>query len=451
MLYQSNWHLFILRRGLTLSQSVSRRQLRRIFTQYDNRFAECIPLLQHCGNVSHRHATNKAVAIRVNSHPEAFAKFQALVDDEAFQSKLLRAQALPKGAEAAEIMKTVVSFINAAAVKIPWGMRERANEVHALIAGQRAHGAAGIFYTCAPDDVHQPLAVRLSTAHRAAQEYRDQEYRRDVFPNAVEEAFKRALQGQTPNERVRDSDFEPDRKHRMDEATLQRLAAGNPIASVLTFNHLVENLRTNLLCQSLARPGNLTVPNACTEGQNDNEGTKQRRKKGVFGICFLNRDVKECNKRAAMHEHGQAHGGVPPALLADVASNDQLRQLALNAIDTHVKGELQLEYHAVKVLQDELKVPSRRDAAFEIPMPERTREEVLHEHCAKLPDRCMAPSGLTAKEAGDAWCEYLRKEWWPELLHHAQVVVMNRHTHEHQATCAGAGKDGKGKGKWMCR
>ena len=45
----------------------------------------------------------------------------------------------------------------------------------------------------------------------------------------------------------------------------------------------------------------------------------------------------------------------------------------------------------------------------------------------------------------------MRKEWWPELLHHAQVVVMNRHTHEHQATCAGAGKDGKGKGKWMCR
>merc|ERR1712185_788461 len=91
-------------------------------------------------------------------------------------------------------------------------------------------------------------------------------------------------------------------------------------------------------------------------------------------MCFLNRDVKECNKRAAVHEHGQAHGGVSPALLADVASNDRLRQEALVAIDTHVQGELPLEYHAIKVLQDVLKVASRRDAAFEIPMPlKRTR------------------------------------------------------------------------------
>ena len=303
-------------------------------------------------------------------------------------------------------------------------MRERANEVHALIAGQRAHGAAGIFYTCAPDDVHQPLAVRRSTVYRAAKVHRDEQgvllgdY---VFPKEAEDAFVNALRGQTPDERVTNSDLEESRKHRMDEASLQRLAAANPIASALVFDHLAENVRTSLFGQSLERPGNLTVPNNCAEGTDGTEGTAQERKKGVFGMCFLNRDVKECNKRAAVHEHGQAHGGVSPALLADVASNDLLRQKALAAIDTHVKGELPLEYHALKVLQDVLKVASRRDAAFEIPMSERTSEAVL-EH-----------------------------NWWPELLHHAHVVVMNRHTHEHQATCAGAGRDGKGKGRWMCR
>ena len=50
--------------------------------------------------MNHRHATNKAVAIRVDSHPEAFAKFREVVDDAAFQSKLKRAQEAPKGAEA---------------------------------------------------------------------------------------------------------------------------------------------------------------------------------------------------------------------------------------------------------------------------------------------------------------------------------------------------------------
>ena len=337
------------------------------------------------------------------------------------------------------------------AVKVPWGMRERANEVHALIAGQRAHGAAGIFYTCAPDDVHQPLAVRLSTVHRAAKVHRDEQgvlLRDDVFPKSKEDAFERALRGQTPDERVTNSDLEEGRKHRMDEATLQRLAAANPIASALVFDHLAENVRTSLFGQSLERPGNLTLRNNCLDGTDGIEGTALHRTKGVFGTCFLNRDVKECNKRAAMHEHGQAHGGVSPALLADVASNDQLRQKALDAIDTHVQGELPLEYHAIKVLQDELKVASRRDAAFEIPLPERTREAVLEEYCAKLH---VPPSDLSVKDADGAWRKYLKDNWWPELLHHAHVVVMNRHTHEHQATCAGAGKDGKGKGKWMCR
>ena len=276
-----------------------------------------------------------------------------------------------------------------------------------------------------------------------------------VFPKEAEDAFVNALRGQTPDERVTNSDLEEGRKHRMDEATLQRLAAANPIASALVFDHLAENVRTSLFGQSLERPGNLTVPNNCADGTDGNEGTAQERKKGVFGVCFLNRDVKECNKRAAVHEHGQAHGGVSPALLADVASNDRLRQDALAAIDTHVKGELPLEYHAIKVLQDVLKVASRRDAAFEIPMPlKRTREAFLREYCEELPvkpsGRRTAPSDLSAEDADGAWRKYLL-EWQSELLHHAHVVVMNRHTHEHQATCAGAGKDGKGKGKWMCR
>ena len=227
------------------------------------------------------------------------------------------------------------------AVKVPWGMRERANEVHALIAGQRAHGAAGIFYTCAPDDVHQPLAVRRSTVYRAAKVHRDEQgvlLRDDVFPKSKEDAFERALRGQTPDERVTNSDLEEGRKHRMDEATLQRLAAANPIASALVFDHLAENVRTSLFGQSLERPCNLTLRNNCLDGTDGIEGTALHRKKGVFGTCFLdgtdgiegtalhrkkgvfgtcflNRDVKECNKRAAMHEvSAPPHDGRSPPL-----------------------------------------------------------------------------------------------------------------------------------------
>ena len=120
--------------------------------------------------------------------------------------------------------------------------------------------------------------------------------------------------------------------------------------------------------------------------------------------------VKECNKRAAMHEvsgarcfpaiyafatllwqrlsavcyltcrcastpqHGHHHGGLSPALLADVAADEGLRQKAMDALDTHVCGELPIEYHALKVAQEVLKVAARRDAAFEIPKPLRKEE-----------------------------------------------------------------------------
>ena len=62
-----------------------------------------------------------------------------------------------------------------------------------------------------------------------------------------------------------------------------------------------------------------------------------------------------------------------------------------------------LHSSACRVLQDVLKVRSRRDAAFDIPDPEDISENP------------------TAVEV-----ERLRREWWPKLEHHAHIVVMNR-------------------------
>ena len=371
----------------------------------------------------------------MKSQPGAFAALIKLLEAPDFRSKLLHARQNPKGAVAQEILSVVVAFVNAAAVKVPWGHRERSAEVHALIAGQRAHGAAAIFYTCAPDDVHQPLAVRLSFPNQGPEERHDDM----LFPRGQQREFLAALRGQTTDERMA---FEP----RMDEISLQKLAAANPVASVLTFAHLTESFRTDLLGYSSERPSNLSMLMPGDDGVAEPE---YKRMRGVFGVCTLNRDVKECNKRAAMHEHGQAHsGGVSPALLADVASNDALRQEALDALDTQVRGELELEFHAIKVLQEELKVAARRDAAFEIVEPKLTREEVVNEYCR---NQRKTRSGLTAKQEDEIWCEWLKDNWDPEVMVQSQIVIMNRHTHEHQATCAGAGKDGKGKGRWMCR
>ena len=224
----------------------------------------------------------------MKSQPGAFAALIKLLEAPDFRSKLLHARQNPKGAVAQEILSVVVAFVNAAAVKVPWGHRERSAEVHALIAGQRAHGAAAIFYTCAPDDVHQALAVRLSFPNQGPEERHDDM----LFPRGQQREFLAALRGQTTDERMA---FEP----HMDEISLQKLAAANPVASVLTFAHLTESFRTDLLGYSSDRPGNLSMLMPGDDGVAEPE---YKRMRGVFGVCTLNRDVKECNKRAAMHE-----------------------------------------------------------------------------------------------------------------------------------------------------
>ena len=160
----------------------------------------------------------------MKSQPGAFAALIKLLEAPDFRSKLLHARQNPKGAVAQEILSVVVAFVNAAAVKVPWGHRERSAEVHALIAGQRAHGAAAIFYTCAPDDVKQALAVRLSFPNQGPEERHDD----TLFPRGQQREFLAALRGQTTEERMA---FEP----RMDEISLQKLAAAKPPLAALPF------------------------------------------------------------------------------------------------------------------------------------------------------------------------------------------------------------------------
>ena len=109
-----------------------------------------------------RSQEQNAVGARVASNGAAFADFTALVADDAFLEKLRAAKADPKGPAAREVLKRVIGFINLSAKAVPWGTRERAAEMTKYIADHRQEGAGSIFYSCAPDDVHNPYSIRYS-------------------------------------------------------------------------------------------------------------------------------------------------------------------------------------------------------------------------------------------------------------------------------------------------
>ena len=180
----------------------------------------------------------------------------------------------------------------------------------------------------------------------------------------------------------------------MTEPTLQALACNNPIAGTAFFERGVKNLVTNLY-----------------GFDSTSKKTKRlhERNRGIAGVPVHNSHVKENNKRGSSHIHAQFHGGISPALLADIAGIPELEDMAMHALNTVVQGELPLTFHIIAESLRVLRIGQRRDAAF---TPEAPQTD----------------------------------EQWADFAHDAYLVVANRHTHQHQETCT-SGK----KGKTGCR
>jgi hypothetical protein len=129
-----------------------------------------------------------------------------------------------------------MAYINLSASSVPWGRRERAAETTKLIADDRHTGPGSIFFSIAPDDVHNPTTIRWAAPYTGEH----------TFPAQVLPEFLGALRGAQPLERTaRAADGSV--LFAMDETSLQLLAAKNPVACAITFNHLMENVRENLL------------------------------------------------------------------------------------------------------------------------------------------------------------------------------------------------------------
>jgi hypothetical protein len=222
--------------------------MRQVFLYFDNRFATDLSLVFHAANMVMRHAVNRAVTARVKTSPAAFEMFNSLLHDGNFMNMLQEAQDDPQGKAAREVVSKVIGFINLSASKIPWGSRERAAEMAKLIADSRYGGPSSIFYSVSPDDVHNATTIRWATPYTGA----------NSFPALSPPGFFQALRGNTTAERMA---FAPDGLHTfaMDETSLQLLAAKNPIACAITFDHLVQNVHLNLIGLSSDRKKDTAV------------------------------------------------------------------------------------------------------------------------------------------------------------------------------------------------
>jgi hypothetical protein len=194
----------------------------------------------------------------------------------------------------------------------------------------RFAGANNVFYTCAPDDVHDPAVVALCEAAV------------DV-DQALRDGMLSKLRASSDAQRAE-----------YGEDALQAKVAKNPVACVMWYEHTKRNVTRNLLRLQYFKDRRDDAP-------------YRLRPVGIFGRLYLLHSVTEENGRGALHFHGCSHGGCTPAMVADVAHNPPLNTLAAKTLGTHARGHLPPEYHAVAAFTEVLKVRKRRDAAFDIP------------------------------------------------------------------------------------
>ena len=148
---------------------------------------------------------------------------------------------------------------------------------------------------------------------------------------------------------------------------------------------------------------------------------------GIFGVPIINRDVKESNKRGSGHIHGQHHGGATPNLIADVAEDHELRSLILAGLDTQLQAEIPFAYHLVGIASRILRIGLRRDAAADIPRPDKI---LVREEKDDIPlDGFSKETWIVEKR------RRLNEDWLPHYTRHSTTVVGNRNVHRHGGSC----------------
>ena len=269
-----------------------------------------------------------------------FEEFASTVTNAQFQQKLDRALLDPMGSEASEVVEKVLRFCRLSSSKTPWGEGERAGEITTSFAVQRLQGPATTFFSGAPDDVKDVLALALAHPFE----------NRDSFPatdsGASYDEALRNFRGSTSADRGAGSPLD------MSETKLQRQIAENPVAAALSFDNTVNKLLSFIIGGS---------PNAKSDVPLVNQPMT------AVGRNGQSDGVKECNDRGAIHLHTQTRGSLGPRMVADIAHDPELRAASTAALDTMITAEAPLEVHMLDMALKLLKIPRRRDRTFDVP------------------------------------------------------------------------------------
>ena len=390
-LMETFWYDFILGNGLhDFEGTISPGATRHLMQHYTLRFQANKGLVLLLANQAQRHRVLRSVSGTVKAGRAE--DFLTMVSDPALLQILERAQQNPRSEDGKKVLKTISPMVSLCAKPVPWGAVERGSCIAQLLAMIRRYGPASLFLTIAPDDVHNPLGIRLTIRTRST----------DTFP-AVPGSFMQALRRQPSSLKCGDAESSDSEEIVFDETYkledfLQSQAAGHPASTSMMFDAVADTVLSTL-CGTPPRRRERK-----TEKLSD-------RKKGIWGTGVASFAVVEETGRGAHHLHAAIWCGALPGLVSGAAIK--------KATFDYLRRELDKQFRSSIEREELLVLHAARRALHRVPL----HRPEFHERPALLQE---VPDPRPGEE-----------EWklHEDLKRTAEHTAVTRQWHHHTATC----------------
>ena len=327
----------------------ARKLHRHLLHQYTTVPASCRELIFYLFDQKQRHATMRNMAAKVKSCPAAFEQYGKLIGSRSFAKKLQKGIQTPGGTEAKEVIAKILPILAIGGNRTPFGAFDQNSSVMRTMAMSMRYGAASTFLTISPDDVSNPTGYRLT--------FRG--VNNTAFPAVVTEDFIRAMEGDAPYLGSGNVEIPTDYSSKV------KASCTNPVAAVLEYNKLIDNILSILIGLRLGDRTKRTWYYA--------DPTSENHRKGVFGRILAMHGVHESQQRGALHCHIVLWGGISPALLEGGAQYQDLCDVISEVLDTMYSAELPADVHMKDLVSKEMrrhsapKIDKRGPAAVVVP------------------------------------------------------------------------------------
>jgi len=319
---------FLVAKGIHTVKSLPVKARQNLMRQFHGRFARNQELVFLLANQVQRHAHALAVHLRAKSDPASFEALTRLVGADDFGAILEDMANAPHEKLAQDVVREIEPHLVACSASVPFSAMARNRDVTSMYSLWRGFGLPSAFCTVSPDDVHNPLAVRLTVRTVRPDKFPESD---DGFAACMLAGGDEVFQGVVS----------------VKDPALRRYMADNPVAAAEAYNRLLTAVWRHLIGIEPIHLGGV--------------GSKKsflRRTKGLFGLARAACGATEEQFRKALHHHFVIWGDIPPEVLH--AHFEAFMPALAEVLESMFQAEVRPSVHIADIARRALHAPMKR-------------------------------------------------------------------------------------------